>query len=84
MADLVIAGRVEAITPLQGGGHAARWRVTVAVERVIEGAFAGRRFEFAVHSPTKSGLRLGGTYVIRATQTDAGYVVDPAQWLPGR
>jgi hypothetical protein len=81
-ADLVLQGTVIDIAPLPHAGGAARWRVTIAVERVISGEFAGKTFEFAVHSPTKSGLATGGVRTVRALRTPGGYSVDPWQWLP--
>lgn len=83
-ADLVLRGRIVALTPLPGPRRRGGWRVTMAVDRVVEGEFTGDRFEFAVHSPAKSNLKEGGDYLIRATRTGDGFIVDPLQWLPGR
>ena len=82
--DLVLEGRIAAIEPFRGSGSSARWLVRLAVERVIAGEFSGSAFEFAVHSPAKSGLALGQTIRLIAKKTAQGYTVDPLQWLPGR
>ena len=82
--DLVLEGRVEAISTMARAGHSARWRVRVAVERVVEGEFGGPIFEFAVHSPVKSGVREGQAIRVSAKRAGDGYVVDPLQWLPSR
>lgn len=76
--DLVFEGTVVDVAPVRSARDA--FRVTMAVEKVVRGSFSGARFEFGVHSPTKSGLVQGGRYTVRATREKDGYVVDPAQW----
>lgn len=78
---LIVEGDVVDITPMSGSPMRL-WQVTIAVDRVVAGSFTGSRFAFAVHSPSKSGLMLGGHYRVRATRSGDGYAVDPLQWLP--
>jgi len=82
LPDLVLEGRVEEIRSSTAAQHRARWIVCVAVDRIIEGDFDGPIFEFAVHSPEKSGLRKGQEIRVAAKGVGGGYTVDPLQWLP--
>jgi hypothetical protein len=50
------------------------------IDRVESGDFDGKTFSFRIHSPTLSRLQTGKQYVVEATRTDAGYVVDQNQW----
>ena len=80
--DLILDGVIVSLDPLPSPERKARWRVTVAIDRVTRGDFDGDRFEFVVHSPARSGLVQGGDVTVRAEQTSQGYRVDPDQWLP--
>ena len=77
--DLVFVGTVIEIDP-HGADLLKPWIVAVTVDRVVSGDFAGRTFEFAIHSPAKSGLEVGKAYTIKATWTGKGYAVDQHQW----
>jgi hypothetical protein len=77
--DLVFVGTVIEINS-HGADDLKRWVVAVTVDRIISGDFTGKGFEFAVHSPAKSGLEVGKSYTIRAKWTGKGYAVDERQW----
>lgn len=81
--DLLFAGTVLEIRPVEGPNPHLRWGVTTHVDEVLNGQFDGETFSFFIHSPTKSGLEVGGTYRIRATWTGTGYSVDEKQWRRG-
>jgi hypothetical protein len=49
-----------------------------------EEASAARTFAFRVHSPSRSGLVVGGSYDVEARWTGDGYLVDGYQWRPRR
>jgi hypothetical protein len=55
--------------------------ITTSVDKVLSGSFHGKQFQFAVHSPSQSGLYAGKQYTVRATRTETGYTVDELQWL---
>ncbi len=65
---------------VHGGDRRRAWAVTLQVEEVREGSFAGTRFSFLVHSPSKSGLEVGARVELRATWVGEGYAVDEWQW----
>jgi hypothetical protein len=81
-ADLILRGRVTEIVRIPNSHRTAGWRVKVAVEQVLSGDFSEEFFSFAIHSPVKSGLAVGGVYTIRATRVADGYTVNATQWLP--
>jgi predicted secreted protein len=54
--------------------------ITMKVNRVIKGRFRGTTFQFRVHSPARSGLKLNERYIVEAKQSNGKYVVDPNQW----
>jgi hypothetical protein len=56
------------------------WIVSARVDRIISGEFVGKTFDFRIHSPTKSGLEVGKQYIIEATLSQDGYIVDQYQW----
>lgn len=80
--DLRFRGTVTSIEAHQEGDEPSRnpWVVTMKVDEVLAGAFAGKTFGFRVHSPSRSGLAVGGTYTVEARWNGSGYVVDPLQW----
>jgi hypothetical protein len=57
------------------------WIVTFSVEKVISGEFAGKKFSFRIHSPSKSGLEKDEKYKVEAELTEDGYKVDQYQWM---
>ena len=75
---LVFEGTVTSITTINH--PLKRWLITVKVTKVISGEFSGSTFQFAVHSPTLSGLKKGRSYTIEAVWKDHGYTVDENQW----
>ena len=56
------------------------WIVRMEVQKVVSGDFSGGWFEFAVHSPSRSGLEEGHSYTIKAVWSGKGYEVDENQW----
>lgn len=80
---LVFEGTVSSIKVVQD--EFTPWLVTLIVEHVVSGEFSGGTFSFAVHSPARSGLEVGGSYTVKAVWKDGRYYVDPFQWrLPKR
>ena len=51
---LVFEGTVTSIRTIDH--PLTRWLVTVKIKKVISGEFSGSTFQFAVHSPARSGL----------------------------
>jgi|SRR6267142_2338549 len=75
--DLVFIGTITKIYPFSAPTTVRRrWAVRAHVDRVVSGTFSGDTFTFTVHSPTQSGLQVGGTHTIKAKWIDKGYVVD--------
>jgi hypothetical protein len=75
---LVFEGTVISIGTIDNGEKS--WLITVKVKRVVSGEFSGPTFEFAVHSPARSGLEKGRAYTVEAVWNGSGYVVDENQW----
>lgn len=80
--DLVFEGLVLSIenAPVGLGGAYLDWVVRMRVEDVLSGRFDGDAFSFRVHSPARSGLRVGERCTVTATRTGIGYAVDENQW----
>ena len=76
--ELILSGTITSIMPGQGG--LAPWVVRLDVAKVLLGNFSGGSFDFAVHSPARSGLQVGRTYAVTATRRGDGYAVDERQW----
>jgi|GEM_PF-2118562 len=76
--ELILRGTITSITPGRGG--LTPWIVRLDVAKVLLGEFSGGSFDFAVHSPARSGLQVGRTYVVAATRRGDGYAVDERQW----
>jgi hypothetical protein len=76
--ELILSGTISSITPEQGG--LTPWIVRLDVAKVLLGNFSGGSFDFAVHSPARSGLQVGRTYAVKATRRGDGYAVDERQW----
>src|SRR5438046_2289978 len=80
--DLVFIGTVRKIYPFSAPATVRRrWAVRAHVDRLLSGTFSADTFTFTVHSPTLSGLQVGGAYTIKAKWIDKGYVVDELQWM---
>jgi hypothetical protein len=75
---LVFVGTVIEIS--QGRDDLRPWVVAATVDRIVSGDFAGKTFEFAIHSPAQSGLGVGKSYTIKAKWAGKGYTVDEHQW----
>ena len=80
--DLTFRAVIESIeaAPLADRRVQKDWVVRTRVLEIIAGAFHGARFDFRVHSPSRSGLEVGATHTIHATWIGDGYVVDDNQW----
>jgi hypothetical protein len=76
----VFVGTVTSIRSAAGADSRRDWVVTMHVDEVLSGSFAGEQFSFAIHSPTKSGLAEGGKVTVRATAVPGGWQVDEHQW----
>jgi hypothetical protein len=64
-----------------GGANSLKpFVVTTSVDKILDGQFSGKRFQFAVHSPSQSGLQIGHRYTVRADIAANGYIVDELQW----
>lgn len=72
--DVVLVGTVTKIYPV--AGLLKRWAVVIHVDRVVSGEFPESTFTFKIHSPSRAGLRVRRTYVIKVTRDGEGYVVD--------
>lgn len=77
---LVFVGTVTRIQQRQTSDPLKPFVVTTTVDRVLQGQFPGKRFQFAVHSLAQSGLEVGKRYTVRADETAAGYIVEELQW----
>jgi hypothetical protein len=75
-----VVGTVTDIHPSVLEQSLKRWSVSVQVEKVLSGQLSGTPLTFAVHSPARAGLAVGGSYTVRASWTETGYVVDEMQW----
>jgi hypothetical protein len=81
--DLVLIGTIKSIKlvddpPLQR----RNWAVTVRVEKVKTGIYSEPTFTFALHSPARSGVRVGRRCTIVATRTgQEAYVVSDTRWI---
>jgi hypothetical protein len=80
--DLVFVGTVESIREASEPQSLANWLVTFRVDRIKSGGFAEKTFSFRIHSPSRSGLKEGKQYEVKARRTATGYAVDPEQWRP--
>ncbi len=83
---LVFEGTVESLRALSAAEAATspplNWLVQTTVDRLLAGTFAGKHFQFRVHSPARSGLEVGRRVTVKAVLTDQGFHVDPDQWRP--
>ena len=74
--DLTLVGTITKLSPVAARRSRRRWAVVARVESVESGEFAGATFTFTVHSPALAGLRVNRAYLIKATKTEGGYLVD--------
>jgi hypothetical protein len=79
--DLRFRGTVASIDSSRADELSNRnWVVSMKVEQVLAGELSGKMFAFRIHSPSKSGLVVGGSYTVEAKWTGDGYSVDQYQW----
>jgi predicted secreted protein len=81
---LVFEGTVIAIENSPLPKSTQNYLVTMQVNHVLKGQFKGMTFQFRVHSPTKSGLKLKETYTVEAKRFNGKYTVDQYQWTNAR
>ncbi|HKR00626.1 MAG TPA: hypothetical protein VJT09_08125 [Pyrinomonadaceae bacterium] len=74
--ELVLVGTVTKIYPLSTPRRRRAWAIVTRVDSVVSGEFSGGTFTFTVHSPSRAGLQVNRAYVIKATRTGDGYVVN--------
>ena len=80
--DLTFRATVEAVevAPVGMAGGFLDWVVRTRVIEVLSGDFTHATFAFRIHSPARSGLKVGVTCTIFAEWTGAGYRIDENQW----
>jgi hypothetical protein len=77
---LTLEGRVLRVAAAPLSGATRNWVVTLEVDQVISGRFAGKQFAFRIHSPARAGIVVGKHLVVEASPKHDGYVVDETQW----
>ena len=70
--EVVLRGEITELRPSRGPHPHQKWLATLAVDSVVAGSFSEPAFPFRIHSPTKSGIAVGGRYVVHTTRTPAG------------
>lgn len=70
--ETVLQGTVIGIRPAQGQHLHQKWCVTLQVDSIVVGYYTEQTFSFSVHSPTKSGIVIGGQYMIHTVQIQNG------------
>jgi hypothetical protein len=77
--DLILKVKVRRVFLSRLKGSRRHYVVEAQVLRVVHGSFAGRRFDFRVHSPARAGLRAGAVVQLEAAKVKGGgYLVDEA------
>ena len=79
--DLVFQGTVTSIKPSPIPYSLDNWIITMRVDRILKGRFDGKKFQFRIHSPAKSGLKVRAKRTVVAKRTADGYTVDQYQWM---
>jgi hypothetical protein len=77
---LVFEGTVSSIEIVPLPESLKNFVVTMWVDRVVKGEFKNKTFQFRIHSPSLSGLKVGEKYTVEAKRTKDGYTVDQYQW----
>jgi len=81
--EIVICGEVIEILAVSGEHPHLKWLVKLKIEKVNSGHFEGKIFSFAIHSPTKAGIAVGGRYVLHLSHIEGGrYLVKNVEKLP--
>jgi hypothetical protein len=78
--DLTFLGTITSIEVASTGDPLRKFRVTTKVDEVLSGHLSGKKFSFAIHSPSQSGVEVGQQIRIQALATAEGYSVDEYQW----
>lgn len=73
--DLVMQVRVKRIYISRLPRSRLNHVVEASVLRVLRGKFAGRRFDFRIHSPARAGIKAGSVVFIGAHRVKSGYLV---------
>lgn len=72
LEELVLVGTITSIFTVDAPPPSRRnWGVTVRVEWVKSGNYSDPTFTFAIHSPARSGVKVGLRCTIVATKTGA-------------
>lgn len=66
--NVVLKATVTGIGPVRGQHPHHRWLITFKVDTVVAGDFSGPVFSMNIHSPEKSGIVVGGKYVIELSK----------------
>lgn len=77
--EIMLGGTIIAINPAQGLHPHQKWMVTLRVDSILAGCYSAETFFFSTHSPTKSGIAVGGKYVVNVTRTPKGYLLNSVQ-----
>jgi hypothetical protein len=79
---IVLRGTVIEVRPQRGPHPHQRWVAVLEIDRVVAGRFSDRTFAFRIHSPTKSGIAVGGRYELHVARSASGeYAVDRIERL---
>lgn len=81
--EIIVCGEVVAIEPARIADPRLRWAVKLRVDSVRAGDFAAKELSFAIHSPSKSDVSVGGRYVVHLKEesTDSFRVVKVEPWV---
>jgi hypothetical protein len=66
--EIAFHGTVIEIGPTRRGHPHLKWLVTLHVDSVVRGRLEAETFSINIHSPIKSGIAVGGRYLIQATR----------------
>ena len=82
-AEIIVCGEVVGIDPARTADPRLRWAVKLRVDLVRSGNFAAKELSFAIHSPSRSGISVGGKYVVHLHResTDRFKVVKVEPWV---
>ena len=75
-SELVFVGTVRTIKTIDAPDQVNNFVVTMSVDEVQFGELPASTFSFAIHSPGRADLEVGGVYTIEARWNGDGYVVD--------
>ena len=72
---------VGTVTKLEQHDDGDYFIVDTRVDKLLQGSFSGRQFQFAINYPANLGIFIGKQYTIRPVWIGTGYYVDEQQWL---